>query len=38
MERGEERRVDPEHRDAVRDILARLKASAVPHDMDLPGF
>ena len=38
MERGEERRIDPGHRDAVRDILARLNASAGPHDMDLPGF
>ncbi len=38
MERGDERRIDPEHRDAVRDILARLNASAGPHDMDLPGF
>ena len=38
MERGEERRIDPEHRDAVRDILARLNASAGPDDMDLPGF
>ena len=38
MERGEERRIDPRHRDAVRDILARLNASADPHDMDLPGF
>ena len=38
MERGEERRIDPEHRDAVRDILARLNASAGPNDMDLPGF
>jgi len=38
MERGEERRIAPEHRDAVRDILARLNASAGPNDMDLPGF
>ena len=38
MERGEERRIAPEHRDAVRDILARLNASADSHDMDLPGF
>ena len=38
MERGDERRIAPEHRDAVRDILARLNASADPHDMDLPGF
>ena len=38
MERGEERRIAPSHRDAVRDILARLNASAGPDDMDLPGF
>ena len=38
MERGDARRIRPEHRDAVRDILARLNASAGPHDMDLPGF
>ena len=38
MERGDERRIPPEHRDAVRDILARLNASAGPNDMDLPGF
>ena len=38
MERGEERRVRPEHRDTVRDILARLNASASPDDMDIPGF
>ena len=38
MERGDERRIDPEHRDAVRDILARLNASTDPNDMDLPGF
>lgn len=38
MERGEERRIDPGQRDAVRDILARLNASARPDDMDLPGF
>ena len=38
MERGDERRIKAEHRDMVRDILARLNASATPHDMDLPGF
>ena len=38
MERSDARRIDPEHRDAVRDILARLNASAGPNDMDLPGF
>ena len=38
MERGDARRIDPEHRDAVRDILARLNAAVGPNDMDLPGF
>ena len=38
MERGDERRIDPAHRGSVRDILARLNASAGPNDMDLPGF
>lgn len=38
MERGDERRIRPEHRETVRDILARLNASATPDDMDLPGF
>ena len=38
MERGDARRIRPEHRDTVRDILTRLNASAAPDDMDLPGF
>ena len=38
MERGDERRIRAEHREAVRDILARLNASATLGDMDLPGF
>ena len=38
MERGDERRIQPEHRETVRDILARLNASAAPGDLDLPGF
>ena len=38
MERGDERRVRPEHRETVRDILARLNASAGPDDLNLPGF
>ncbi len=38
MERGEERRIHAEHREKVRDILARLNASAGPEDMDLPGL
>ena len=38
MERGDARHLPPEHREAVRDILARLNASAAPDDMNLPGF
>ncbi len=38
MEGGDERRINPEHRERVRDILVRLNASAAPDDMDLPGF
>ena len=38
MERGDERRLDPAHRETVRDILARLNASTGPDDMDVPGF
>ncbi len=38
MERGDAQRIHAEHRETVRDILARLNASAVPGDMDLPGF
>ena len=38
MERGDARRLPPEHLDTVRDILARLNASAAPDDMNLPGF
>ena len=38
MERGEERRIHPEHRERVRDTLVRLNASAAPDDMDLSGF
>jgi toxin HigB-1 len=30
--------VDPEHVEKLRDILARLNASRVVSDMDLPGF
>ena len=37
-ERGDARRLPPEHLDTVRDILARLNASAAPDDMDVPGF
>lgn len=38
MERGDTQRLPPEHRETVRDILARLNASAGPDDMNLPGF
>ena len=38
MERGDARPLPPEHLDTVRDILARLNASAAPDDMDVPGF
>ena len=38
MERGDARRIHPEHRETIRDILVRLNASATPDDMDLPGF
>ena len=38
MERGHAQRIRLEHRDTVRDILARLNASAGPDDMNLPGF
>ena len=38
MERGDERRIHPWHRETVRDILVRLNASATPSDMDLPSF
>jgi proteic killer suppression protein len=37
-ERGETGRVRPDHVAKLRDILVRLDASAVPEDMDLPGF
>ena len=38
MERGDARRLPPEYRETVRDILVRLNASAGPDDMNLPGF
>ena len=38
MERGDESRIHPEHRETVRDILVWLNASGTPDDMDLPGF
>ena len=38
VERGDARRIHPEHGETVRDVLVRLNASATPDDMDLPGF
>jgi proteic killer suppression protein len=38
FERGDESRIRADHRDTVRDILARLNASVAPEDLDLPGF
>jgi toxin HigB-1 len=38
FERGDDSRIHADHRDTVRDILARLNASFAPEDMDLPGF
>ena len=37
-ERGDSSRIRPDHRQTVRDILARLDSAATPEDMDLPGF
>lgn len=38
FERGDERRIHADHRETVRDILARLNASTTPEDMNLPGL
>ncbi|TVS00005.1 MAG: peptidase [Rhodospirillales bacterium] len=38
FERGDESRIRADHRDQVRDILARLNAAGCPEDMNLPGF
>ena len=38
LERSDVRRIHPEHRARVRDILVRLNASAGLDDMDLPGL
>lgn len=38
FERGDKSRIRADHRVTLRDILARLNASVVPEDMDLPGF
>lgn len=38
FERGDASRIHPDHRQTVRDILARLDAASAPEDMDLPGF
>ena len=37
-ERGEVKHIKPDHRETVRDILARLDASSAAEDMNLPGF
>lgn len=37
-ERGDGRRIDPQHREKVENILSVLDAAAEPSDMDLPGF
>jgi len=37
-ERGEDRHINAEHRETVRDMLTRLDASSAPEDMNLPGF
>ncbi len=38
VKRGDERRIHPEHRESVRDILVRPNAPAAQDDMDLPDF
>ncbi|MCR4379207.1 MAG: type II toxin-antitoxin system RelE/ParE family toxin [Rhodospirillales bacterium] len=38
FERGDTSRIHADHREIIRDILARLNASFAPEDMDLPGF
>ncbi len=38
FERGDKSRIRADHRETVRDILARLNAAAAPEDMALPGF
>ena len=38
MEHGDARRIPPEHRETVRDILARLNVAGAPADLDLPGL
>ena len=38
FEKGDASRIRADHREVVRDILARLNASLTPEDMDLPGF
>ena len=37
-EKGDRRRVSPEHADKMRRILARLDEATEPANMDLPGF
>lgn len=38
FERGNRRRVLPDHADKVERILARLEEASEPTDMDLPGY
>ena len=38
FERGDKRHFHADHRETVRDILARLNASTSPEDMNLPGL
>jgi proteic killer suppression protein len=38
FEKGERRKVQPEHADKIERILARLDVAAGAGDMDLPGF
>ena len=37
-ERGDRRRIPPEHADKIERILARLDVAEQPSDMDLPGY
>ena len=37
-EKGSAAKVNPDHADKLRRILARLEASSSPVDMDLPGY
>jgi len=37
-EDGDHKRVNPEHAEKLKNILARLEVAREPDDMDLPGF